>query len=93
MDLRLIIHYDKSYVGIFKDIGITESEKVVQVQRSDLVAEHIGGTTSKSVKIIKKAVSGVLFVDRAYTLCPPPPFPSQVRFWKGGCRDAYDQHE
>ena len=29
MDLRLIIHYDKSYIGIFKDIDITESEKVV----------------------------------------------------------------
>ena len=82
MDLRLIIHYDKSYVDIFKDIGITESEKVVQVQRSDLVAEHIGGTTSKSVKIIKKAVSGALFVDGAYTLCPPPPSPPKRDFGK-----------
>ena len=55
MDLSLIIHYDKSYIGIFKDIGITESEKAAEVQRSDRVAEHIGGTASKTAKIIKKA--------------------------------------
>ena len=55
MDLSLIIHYDNSYIGIFKDIGIAESEKVVQVQRSDLVVEYIGGTASKTAKIIKKA--------------------------------------
>ena len=55
MDLGLIIHYDKSYIGIFKDIGIIESEKVVEVKRSDFVAEHIGGTASKTAKVIKKA--------------------------------------
>ena len=55
MDLSLIIHYHKSYIGIFKHIGITESEKVVEIQVSDLVAEHIGGTASKTAKIIKKA--------------------------------------
>ena len=55
MGLSLIIHYDKSYIGIFKHIGSTESEKVVEVQVSDLVAEHIGGTASKTAKIIKKA--------------------------------------
>ena len=55
MDLSLITHYDKSYIGIFKNIGITESVKVVEVQRSDLVGENIGGTASKTAKIIKKA--------------------------------------
>ena len=55
MDLSLKLHYGKSYIGIFKDINITENEKFVGVQRSDLVAEHIGGTASKTVKIIKKA--------------------------------------
>ena len=58
MNLRLIIHYDKSYIGIFKDIGITESEKVVEVQRSDFVAEHIGSTASKTTKIIKRSEEG-----------------------------------
>ena len=71
MDLSLIIHYDKSYVSIFKDLGITESEKVVEVQRSDLVVEHIGGTASKNAKIIMKTERGVLFVDEAYNLSSP----------------------
>ena len=71
MDLSLIIHYDKSYVGIFKDIGITGNEKVVEVQRSDLVAEHIEGSASKTTKIIKNAAGDALFVDEAYTLCSP----------------------
>ena len=71
MDLSLTIHYDKSYIGVFKDTGITESEKVVEVQRSDLVAELIGGTASKTAKVIKKAEGGVLFVDEAYNLCSP----------------------
>ena len=67
MDLSLIIDYDKSYIGVFKDIGITESEKVVEVQPSDLVAEYIGGTASKTAKIIKKCERSVLLVDEAYT--------------------------
>ena len=55
MGLSLIIHYHKSYIGIFKHIGIKKKKKVVEVQVSDLVAEHIGGTASKTAKIIKKA--------------------------------------
>ena len=54
MDLSLTIHYNKSYIGIFKYIRIRESEKVEEVQCSDLVAEHIGSTASKTAKIIKK---------------------------------------
>ena len=71
MDIRLIIHYDKSSIGIFKDIGTTEYENIVEVQRTDLVVEHIGDTTSKTVKIIKKVDGGVLLVGEAYTLCSP----------------------
>ena len=41
----------------------------MEVQRSDLVAEHIGDTASKTTKIIKKAEGGALIVDKAYTLC------------------------
>ena len=55
MDLRLIIHYDKSWISIFKDIGITENKTFVEIQHGDLVAEHIRGTASKTAKIIKKA--------------------------------------
>ena len=90
MDLSLIIHYDKSYLGIFKDIPIRESEKVVEVQRSELVAEYIGGTPSKTVKIIKKAEkAGCLVCRRNIHLMRP----LRARFWEGGCGDAYGQHE
>ena len=41
----------------------------MRVQRSDLVAEHIGDTASKTTKIIKKAEGGALFGDETYTLC------------------------
>ena len=43
----------------------------MEVQLSDLLAEHIEGIASKTAKIIKKADGGVLLVDEAYTLCSP----------------------
>ena len=54
--------------GIFKDIGIIDDDTIIEVQRSDLVAEHIGGTNAKTEKILKKAEGRVLFVREAYTL-------------------------
>ena len=54
-------------------------KKLLQVLRSDLITEHIGGTISKSAKIIKKAEGGALFVDEAYTLCSPAPPPPPKR--------------
>ena len=55
--------------GIFKDLGIIKEEKLLEVQRSDLLAQYIGATAQKTEKMIKKAESGVLFVDEAYRLC------------------------
>ena len=57
-------------------------KKLLQVLRSDLITEHIGGTISKSAKIIKKAEGGALFVDEAYTLCSPAPPPPKRDFGK-----------
>ena len=56
------------FPGIFKDIGIIDHDTVIEVQRSDLVAEHIGGTNAKTEKMLKKAEGRVLIVDEAYTL-------------------------
>ena len=56
------------FPGIFKDIGIIKNDTVIEVQRSDLVVEHIGGTNAKTEKILKKAERRVLIVDEAYTL-------------------------
>ena len=49
-------------------IGVTLKNKLVEVQRSELVAEHIGGTGQKTMAAIKKAKGGVLFIDEAYRL-------------------------
>ena len=56
------------FPGIFKDIGIINHDTVIEVQRSDLVAEHIGGTNAKTKNMLKKAEGRVLIVDEAYTL-------------------------
>ncbi|KAK1313342.1 hypothetical protein QJS10_CPA06g00668 [Acorus calamus] len=43
--------------------GILPTEKVIEVQRTDLVAEYIGQTGPKTIKKIEEAAGGILFVD------------------------------
>ena len=56
------------YFQVFSEILGLSTMTVIEVQRSDLVVEHIGGTNAKTEKILKKAEGPVLFVDEAYTL-------------------------
>jgi len=49
-------------------VGVLQSDKLVEVQRSNLVGEHIGHTAPKTQKVIEEAAGGVLFVDEAYRL-------------------------
>lgn len=51
-------------------VGILESNKVVEVQRTDLVGEFVGHTGPKTRIKIKEAEGGILFVDEAYRLMP-----------------------
>jgi tetratricopeptide (TPR) repeat protein len=53
---------------IFKAIGILSKGHVVEVDRSQLIGEHVGATAPKTNKAIDKAMHGVLFIDEAYTL-------------------------
>lgn len=50
------------------DLGIIKENKLVEVERKDLVAEYTGQTAPKTSEVIKRAMGGVLFIDEAYTL-------------------------
>lgn len=47
---------------------ILPSNKYVEVDRSGLMAEYTGQTGPKTLKVLKKATGGVLFIDEAYSL-------------------------
>ena len=51
------------------DIGIIEENKVIEVERKDLVAEYTGQSAPKTAEKIRQAMGGVLFIDEAYSLC------------------------
>lgn len=52
----------------FKSLGILKKGHLVEVTRSDLVAQYVGGTAVKTNKVIDKAIDGILFIDEAYAL-------------------------
>ncbi|KZV52338.1 protein cfxQ [Dorcoceras hygrometricum] len=51
-------------------VGVLPSGNVIEVQRTDLVAEYLGQTGSKTRGKIEEAIGGILFVDEAYRLAP-----------------------
>ncbi|KAJ6795556.1 Uncharacterized protein M6B38_225315 [Iris pallida] len=51
-------------------VGVLPTDKVTEVQRTDLVGEFVGHTGPKTRRKIKEAEGGVLFVDEAYRLIP-----------------------
>ncbi|KNA20954.1 hypothetical protein SOVF_047660 [Spinacia oleracea] len=51
-------------------VGILPTDKVTEVQRTDLVGEFVGHTGPKTRRAIKEAEGGILFVDEAYRLIP-----------------------
>jgi stage V sporulation protein K len=53
---------------IFKGLGVLEEDKLLEVERADLVGEYIGHTAQKTKRLINKALGGVLFIDEAYSL-------------------------
>ena len=51
------------------DMGIIMENKVVETDRSGLVAGYVGQTAIKTKDVIESAKGGVLFIDEAYALC------------------------
>ncbi|XP_074568126.1 uncharacterized protein LOC141824695 [Curcuma longa] len=51
-------------------VGILSTDKVTEVQRTDLVGEFVGHTGPKTRRKISEAEGGILFVDEAYRLIP-----------------------
>ncbi|WP_051220506.1 AAA family ATPase [Jeotgalicoccus marinus] len=52
----------------FKALDILPDDKVIEVDRSDLVGSYIGHTEKNTSNAIDRAMGGVLFIDEAYQL-------------------------
>jgi SpoVK/Ycf46/Vps4 family AAA+-type ATPase len=51
---------------LYRALDLLPTDRVVEVDRSGLVSDVIGGTEKKTAEAIEKARGGVLFVDEAY---------------------------
>ncbi|MCD5324153.1 MULTISPECIES: AAA family ATPase [Pontibacillus] len=53
---------------IYQALNVLNKGHLVEASRRDLVAEYVGQTAPKTMKKIKEAEGGVLFIDEAYSL-------------------------
>ena len=53
---------------IYAKCGLIKNDKIIEVTRKDLISGYLGRTAKKTSKIFKKAKSGVIFIDEAYSL-------------------------
>lgn len=53
---------------MYFSLGLLDSEKITETDRSGLVGGYLGQTALKTKKLVKSAIGGVLFIDEAYSL-------------------------
>jgi SpoVK/Ycf46/Vps4 family AAA+-type ATPase len=53
---------------LFKAIGLLPAEKVLEIQGNDLKGSYVGQSKDKVNEYVRQAMSGVLFIDEAYSL-------------------------
>jgi SpoVK/Ycf46/Vps4 family AAA+-type ATPase len=53
---------------IYHELGLLETKKVIEVNRSHLVGSFVGQSEENTMAYIREAVGGVLFIDEAYSL-------------------------
>ncbi|MBQ0051640.1 MAG: AAA family ATPase, partial [Treponema sp.] len=53
---------------LFKVMGLLPSDKVVEADRSKIVAKFVGHTAGNMQRLCDEATGGILFIDEVYTL-------------------------
>ena len=53
---------------IYRDLGLIQGGKLIEVTRSDLVVAEKGKTAERAAEKFDQAIDNVLFIDEAYTL-------------------------
>ena len=58
----------RTVANVLYHMGVIASNKLVETDRSGLVAGYVGQTAIKTRQVIESALNGVLFIDEAYAL-------------------------
>ena len=58
----------RTVANVLYNMNVIRSNKLIETDRSGLVAGYVGQTAIKTRQVIESALGGVLFIDEAYSL-------------------------